>query len=91
MNKLLLLATIILSFALRGESAGMPFQGGNRIKEQNFSGDSTIKQMLLADPKQGFKDLFESESINGLNTTRLNPKAISFVQGYVESQSLNNP
>ncbi|MES1216038.1 MAG: lytic transglycosylase domain-containing protein [Bacteroidota bacterium] len=43
---------------------------------------------FVADPKQGFKDLFVSASgAGGLNTSQLNPRAISFVQDYMETHS----
>lgn len=54
--------------------------------------DSLVKQqpVLLEDPKQGFKDLFENSSIlNGLGSSWLNPKAISFVEDYIEKHNEN--
>ncbi|MES1221051.1 MAG: lytic transglycosylase domain-containing protein [Bacteroidota bacterium] len=40
---------------------------------------------FVVDPKQGFKDLFESNAkAGGLNTSQLNPRAISFVQDYMD-------
>lgn len=49
--------------------------------------DSIAKAATFAaDPKQGFKDLFVStNSPEGLNTSQLNPRAISFVQDYMET------
>jgi membrane-bound lytic murein transglycosylase D len=82
MNKLLLLATTLFCLNLEGYTAGIPQQGG-----ATFIKDSTIKdQTNTADPKDGFKDLFDTESANGINTARLNPKAISFVQDYISSE-----
>ena len=51
--------------------------------------DSVIKSTsFAADPKQGFKDLFVGSSgAGGLNTSQLNPRAISFVQDYMETHS----
>ena len=40
----------------------------------------------IADPKQGFKDLFTEETTGGISTKHLNPKAISFVQDYIKKQ-----
>ncbi|HEU0065114.1 MAG TPA: lytic transglycosylase domain-containing protein [Flavisolibacter sp.] len=87
MNKLLLLAAILIAcFNLKGFSTGIPSQGSQTI--QTNTEDSTIKKLQLNDPKQGFKDLFVSDNLNGMNMTQLNPMAISFVQGYVGSQSV---
>lgn len=48
--------------------------------------DTTREVQFISDPKQGFKDLFESNTItNGFNTTHLNPRAISFVKDYMET------
>jgi membrane-bound lytic murein transglycosylase D len=51
--------------------------------------DSLIKGIPFAsDPKQGFKDLFVGPSgPGGLNTSQLNPRAISFVQDYMETHA----
>ncbi len=46
--------------------------------------DSIIKDKIIANPKYGFKNLFEED--NGLDV-KLNPKAISFVQGYIKKES----
>lgn len=48
------------------------------------------KAVFVTDPKQGFKDLFISSSkTNGLNTSQLNPRAISFVEDYMQKNSKN--
>lgn len=47
--------------------------------------DSIIKDKIITDPKDGFKNLFDKDG-NGLDV-KLNPKAISFVQDYVKTQS----
>jgi membrane-bound lytic murein transglycosylase D len=83
MNKLLLLATVLISVALRGNSTGIP--SNKELITFYKAGDTTLES--LSDPKKGFKDLFVAESINGINAAKLNPLAISFVQSYVESQS----
>ena len=81
MNKLLLLATSLFCLNLKGY-AGIPQQGGAPLLQ--VTKDSTIKK-IIADPKNGFKDLFESESGTETYATKLNPKAISYVQDYMES------
>lgn len=35
-------------------------------------------------PKKGFKDLFESEGLAGSTAPRLNPRAVSFVEDYID-------
>ena len=51
--------------------------------------DSSIKE-IIGDPKEGFKDLFETSQNNSTEfTAKLNPKAISFVQDYMASHSQN--
>jgi membrane-bound lytic murein transglycosylase D len=78
MNKLLLFATSLFCLSLEGFTIGIPGHGG-----ANFS-DSTIKEQTVSDPKNGFKDLFDSEANN--TVVRLNPKAVSFVQDYMEEE-----
>ena len=86
MKKLLLFAFLFSNcFAFKAKAAGIPSQGAHKL--QVPLEDSTIKEALLNDPKQGFKDLFITENQNGLNISKLNPKAINFVQNYVSSQS----
>ena len=59
--------------------------------------DSIFKTSLPTDTnsttndlKKGFKDLFVSvNEVPGLNTTQLNPRAISFVQDYVQKNKKN--
>jgi membrane-bound lytic murein transglycosylase D len=53
--------------------------------------DSTKKNTLISkDPKYGFKDLFVANTIkNGFSTAQLNPKAIDFVQDYMEKNGKN--
>lgn len=79
MNKLLLLATSLFCLNLEGYSSGIP-QGDQATK------DSTKKEQT-ADPKQAFKDLFETGSGENVNVTTLNPKAVSFVQDYMKDES----
>ncbi len=81
MNKLLLLATSLLCLNLEGYTREIPQQIiPTEIK--NPTNDSTGKK---TDPKDGFKDLFnEDNTASTLHT--LNPKAISFVQDYMDSE-----
>jgi membrane-bound lytic murein transglycosylase D len=83
MNKLLLLATSLFCLTLQGY-AGTPRQGGASVLKVSIQ-DSSIKEQIINDPKNGFKDLFESASEKDVYTTKLNPKAVSFVQDYIES------
>jgi membrane-bound lytic murein transglycosylase D len=84
MNKLLLLATILL-MSLTIQSRGAIHSLSTEIKRSIADyKDSTIKDLSVNDPKNAFKNLFETESATGINITRLNPKAISFVQDYIE-------
>jgi membrane-bound lytic murein transglycosylase D len=85
MNKLLLLATSLFCLTcLEGYSSGVPMQGGNYANQ--VSKDSSIKDQQASDPKDVFRDLFESESSNNATAFKLNPKAVSFVQDYVEEE-----
>ena len=85
MNKLLLLATSLFCLNLEGYSTGIPGQSGAPLVKST-STDSLIKNPAT-DPKNGFRDLFESESSNEAYATKLHPKAISFVQDYMEDES----
>ena len=80
MNKLLLLATSLFCLTcLEGYSSGV-LQAGVHANQ-----DSSIKDQQASDPKNAFKDLFESESSNNAAAFKLNPKAVSFVQDYMDS------
>src|SRR5690349_12452234 len=83
MNKLLLLATGLFCLTcLEGYSSGSFTNGGMYA---NLS-DSSIKDQQASDPKDAFKDLFDSESSNNATSFKLNPKAVSFVQDYMENE-----
>jgi membrane-bound lytic murein transglycosylase D len=80
MNKLLLLATTLLCLDLEGYAREIPQQIPTETK--TTLNDSTVKK---TDPKDGFKDLFnENAAASTIHT--LNPKAISFVQDYMENE-----
>jgi membrane-bound lytic murein transglycosylase D len=53
------------------------------IKNAVLVEDSTLTPPV-ADPKQGFHDLFVSNGNTSFNSAQLNPQAVSFVQDYVE-------
>jgi membrane-bound lytic murein transglycosylase D len=81
MNKLLLLATSLFCLTcLEGYSSG------SGVYANQHSKDSSIKDQQSSDPKDAFKDLFESESSNNATAFKLNPKAVSFVQDYMEEE-----
>jgi len=79
MKKLLLLTTLpLLAFLYSFANTGQGYHAGNTPAT-----DSSI-----AGAKGGFKDLFEGTHADGsLFNVKLNPKAVSFVQDYVESHS----
>ena len=85
MNKLLLFATSLFCMSLDGFPFRFPQQAGANVINVSFN-DSTIKKATTNDPKLGFKDLFEADANNGINVARLNPKAVSFVQDYMETE-----
>lgn len=86
MKKLLLLAALFpatLSFAsdsLRVKS--ISFNKDSIIKE-----DIRVKEEIIANPRAGFKNLFETAAVSTGFVARLNPQAVSFVQDYVQKHS----
>jgi membrane-bound lytic murein transglycosylase D len=90
MNKLLLLATSLISLTVPGNATGAPEQGKETTAHVNHVvvKDSSGKEELVHDPKLGFKDLFEDQSSsNGLTISQLNPQAIAFVKDYVATNT----
>lgn len=83
MNKLLLLATILVSFLIKDYASASPLRGTSNQT------DTTDVELLKANPKDGFKDLFEEGSESDFHIGKLNPKAISFVQDYMEEEGEN--
>lgn len=79
MKKLLVLTILMVTLTLKDHATEtLPLS----IQADTLKTDSSIKD---ADPKDGFKDLFEKKSTdNGLNTVNLNPRAVSFVEDYME-------
>ncbi|HVF97346.1 MAG TPA: lytic transglycosylase domain-containing protein [Flavisolibacter sp.] len=80
MNKLLLLATVLVSFLLKDYAAASPLRHTG-----NYSDTSDV-ELLKADPKIGFKNLFEQDSESDFHLGKLNPTAISFVEDYMEDE-----
>ena len=83
MNKLLLLATILVSFLIKDYASATPLRGTSN------QSDTTDVELLKANPKAGFKDLFEEGTESDFHLAKLNPKAISFVQDYMEDEGEN--
>lgn len=55
------------------------------VTDSSVKKDTTQEVQFASDPKQGFKNLFESNVKAGmLNTAQLNPRAVSFVQDYMQ-------
>ena len=82
MNKLLLLATILVSFLLKDYAAATPIGKAT-------TSDTTDTEFLRVDPKAGFKDLFDAASTSDFSLGRLNPKAVAFIQDYMEDEGDN--
>ena len=83
MNKLLLLATILVSFLLKDYASATPIGKAT-------TSDTTDTELLRADPKAGFKDLFDAAStVSDFSLGRLNPKAVAFIQDYMEDEGEN--
>ncbi|HET7896579.1 MAG TPA: lytic transglycosylase domain-containing protein, partial [Flavisolibacter sp.] len=82
MNKLLLLASILVSFLLRDYAAATPYGKATTT-------DTTDTELLRGNPKAGFKDLFEEASVSDFSLGRLNPKAVAFIQDYMEDEGEN--
>jgi membrane-bound lytic murein transglycosylase D len=59
-------------------------QAANNTDTTTIFPKDTLKALSNLDPKTGFKDLFISNSSGDINTARLNPLAISFVEDYME-------
>jgi membrane-bound lytic murein transglycosylase D len=87
MNKLLLLATTsLISLTISSRGATYPIHQPVIVTHTVYN-DSTIKDQTLANPKEAFKNLFETEVSGGINVVKLNPMAVSFVQDYMADNS----
>jgi len=51
------------------------------------SKDSSIKEEVIVNPREGFKNLFESAANNAGFTVKLNPLAVSFVEDYMDGHT----
>jgi membrane-bound lytic murein transglycosylase D len=85
MNKLLLLATSLISLTIQSQGATHP-ERDEQVYVNQVPGNDSLNQPQ-SNPKQGFKNLFESENVDGISIEKLNPKAISFVQDYMEDNT----
>ncbi|HUQ96422.1 MAG TPA: lytic transglycosylase domain-containing protein [Chitinophagaceae bacterium] len=91
MIKLLLLTALSLSSFSPLFASGL--QGINNATSYiALLGDSSIKDQVLpeshtANGREGFKNLFVESSLTTNLSVKLNPLAISFVQGYVKSHT----
>lgn len=87
MNKLLLLATSLISLTIQSRGATAPPHKEELVTTENIASsplhDSIGKQIKLANPKEGFRNLFLEDAATTMSIGRLNPRAISFVQDYV--------
>lgn len=91
-----LLGTCFIIFTVAGQQ-----QTGNSdsvnpssIKSLSDQNEKTFLQpdstLIINDLKKGFKDLFiSSNEVAGVNTAQLNPRAISFVEGYIQKHKKN--
>ena len=91
MVKRLFLPLSFIFIALLGKSQQIPGNDATRLVVDTSKIKDSLgiqKPLTLHDPKKDFKDLFVNSSpITGVNTAQLNPRAISFVQDYIEKQS----
>lgn len=74
MHKVIFLSLCLFGTAAVSHAAGIPAME---------PGDTLVKKAKALDPKNGFHNLFE-KSGKGMNTNRLNPLAISYVQDYMQ-------
>jgi membrane-bound lytic murein transglycosylase D len=78
MKKFLLLTITMVTLTLKDHAT-------ETLQSDTTRTDSVEKKEIITDPKDGFKDLFVRGSAEaGLNTTTLNPRAVSFVQDYTD-------
>lgn len=69
-----------------GDSASLPQKNISLAGRESFS----VTAPVLNDPKQGFKDLFIAKTNSqGINVAQLNPRAVNFVQDYMQKHGKN--
>ena len=84
MFKLLLLT----AFSLTSSFPVLAADAQQGLSGKNFpTHDSLIKGEVIVNPREGFKNLFESESLNAGFSVKLNPKAVSFVEDYMDDHT----
>ncbi|HYH14705.1 MAG TPA: lytic transglycosylase domain-containing protein, partial [Flavisolibacter sp.] len=94
MKKLLLLTVFPLSVFVSVTIAGNAQQSADfsftALKDSIIKDVAVKQEVVISNPREGFKDLFESAASNDF-TVKLNPQAVSFVQDYMErfSEKLN--
>jgi membrane-bound lytic murein transglycosylase D len=82
MKKFLLLTITVVTLSLQ-DHATETFK--QTLQADTARSDSANKQETTTDPKEGFKDLFAKNATGeNLTTVKLNPRAVSFVQDYVD-------
>jgi membrane-bound lytic murein transglycosylase D len=84
-----LLSLATMSFAYAGTDNGLPIQAKHSTDTTDITRKDTLATPIAlnapTDPKDGFRDLFESTTlVNGINAEQLNPQAISFVEDYID-------
>src|SRR5215203_5575192 len=85
MKKFFLLTAALIIFSLQHHATETLQQ---QLQADTVRTDTTIKE--TPDPKDGFKNLFEKNvDGNSFSTTKLNPKAISFVEDYMDKFGSN--
>ena len=84
MIKLLLLTAFSLTSYF--PALAVDAQQGVSVKNFNFN-DSVIKDEVIVNPREGFKNLFESDNLNAGFSVKLNPKAVSFVEDYMDDNT----
>lgn len=84
MFKLLLLT----AFSLTSSFPVLAADAQQGLSGKDFpTNDSLIKGEVIVNPREGFKNLFESESLNAGFSVKLNPKAVSFVEDYMDDHT----
>ena len=84
MIKLLLLTAYSLTSSFSAIAADV--QQGISVKSFLYN-DTLVKTEAIVNPREGFKNLFESENLNAGFTVKLNPKAVTFVEDYMDDNT----
>lgn len=87
MIKLLLLTALSLTSSF--SVLGADFKKGENVRKFEFVlTDSTIKDEVSVNPREGFKNLFESGTASSnVYDVKLNPKAVTFVEDYMDENT----